>query len=103
MSEKCSATVDRGDGRWSQFMPCDFKAKVQRVDPAHKDLRWFCGVHDPVRLQEKRNTKTAEYNADRDKRVAHYRRENASYRTCIDVPLEALEDGSVKEYLKTFI
>ena len=50
MAEKCSGYVDRG---WGTHSDCLYPGKVER------DGMWYCGIHDPARL-EKRD---AEYRA----------------------------------------
>lgn len=82
---KCQARV------WSGFQmyDCSKKSKVER------DGKWYCGTHDPVRVKEKKDARSAKWDADMAAdRAARVKRENlAAAERKVIVAAEADYDG----------
>ncbi|KKN82032.1 hypothetical protein LCGC14_0312990 [marine sediment metagenome] len=60
----------------------------------------YCKVHDPVRVQEKRDAQYAEYEAKWAKEREGMRRRRAESKACEGISTKALEEGVVKEMVK---
>ena len=54
MSEKCCGRIWDSFG-FGAFAPCSNTGKVER------DGKWWCGIHDPVKVAEKRAAKSVAY------------------------------------------
>ncbi len=79
---RCSATVYGGGFR---SPPCSNPGKVER------DGKWYCGTHDPVRVEKKRKERDKQWNAEWDKKAAR-QEENRAKRTEIERRAAAYPD-----------
>lgn len=77
---QCAATAF--DGRMTY--PCSKLAKVERKGKS------YCTIHDPVRVQARRDKSDAEFRAKSDKESARHQRISACLHAC-----EGLADPSV--------
>ncbi len=55
-AHKCEGSV-RVDTNWPRYTPCNRPGKVER------DGKWWCGIHDPLARQAKRDKRQEEFNA----------------------------------------
>lgn len=79
--ERCRETV-----RGRHFnCRCNNRAKVER------DGYWYCGVHDPVRLEEKRKAQEEKWRRESEQRQANWNWERAVHNVCVCVSTEELE------------
>ena len=86
MSEKCSART-RGDV-WRDY-PCSKNAKVYR------DGKWYCGIHDPVKVAEREAKRSAAYQkkqAFRQKMSWRRARRDKFHSECVKA-IEAIAKG----------
>ena len=83
--KQCSATYFSG---WSRYR-CSKNAKVER------DGKSFCTIHDPVRIEEKRDKRHKEYQerANKKEEIREYNENAIKYCKSKGLTLEELKKG----------
>lgn len=79
--ERCSEEVWDGHFHWQ----CRNRAKVGW------NGRWYCGIHDPVRLEEKRKKLEEKWGKERNEKQEKWRRDKAATAVCEGASTEELE------------
>lgn len=67
------------------YYPCSINATVER------DGKWYCGIHDPVKVKEREEKTDAEYRYRREIADEKYRRVNAERHYCSKMTTDYLE------------
>jgi len=83
-SKKCQGRV-LGSGGWHSYQ-CGNKPKVER------DGKLYCGVHDPIRLQKKREEKQKEWKEEYRKKEAIWDRRRIMEKYFEGVSTEEIEN-----------
>ena len=92
MDERCNETIYAG--MWAREVQCQRTAKVER------DGRSYCTQHDPVRVKEKAEQKTKQWNEKYAQEKERWRRTRVVNAFCEGVDtdvLEKLEKGWLAE------
>jgi hypothetical protein len=78
--EKCSERV-MGEGQWGAFHThqCKNKAVVER------DGKWYCRIHDPEYVKEKRQKRFAEKDAQQKKKEDYFRLSSTAVKACKEI------------------
>lgn len=81
----CCESVYSGDGIGSHSHQCTFKAKVKR------DGKLYCNIHDPVKVEEKRDKCNKKVDERYKKIKEAWRRKKAEAHYCENLSTEYLE------------
>ena len=68
---QCSVSVSDRNSRASYQYPCKNPTKVEI------DGKWYCGTHDPVKVQERRDKRNELYNAEYETRTDKFKSDTA--------------------------
>jgi hypothetical protein len=92
MSDKHTCCANRFNG-YRRYI-CGKTAKAER------DGKWYCGIHDPVRLKAIRDKTYARYRAESEAQDKAWRRQIAEAKACEGVETELLTRGLLKRLLE---
>lgn len=83
MMERCCVNVY--DNRSFRGHRCTKKANIKR------DEKWYCSIHDPVKVQERDAERQNKWDAESRQRQEKWNRELAIHNFCKDVGTETIE------------
>ena len=95
-TQTCSAQAYSGDGRFGDWYPCRNKTKMQH------EGKGYCGVHDPVKREAKREVSQAKWDADMKRAIERSHKLN-TYQDLLDALRGMLDTYGENQHGKRYV